>query len=119
MSQPESNNSKTQSTQSTQSMHRLLQRQIKRHLGANSAAEPLAPAMEALLAAVNEAYEQADRDRMLAERSLDLASSELLGRNRQLAAAGEKYRGIFENAVMGIFQTTPQGKYLSANAALT
>lgn len=33
--------------------------------------------------------------------------------------AEEKYRSIFENAVEGIFQTTPDGKYLSVNPALT
>ncbi|HEY9650532.1 MAG TPA: PAS domain S-box protein, partial [Coleofasciculaceae cyanobacterium] len=35
-----------------------------------------------------------------------------------LQKAEEKYRSIFENAVEGIFQTTPQGHYLSANPAL-
>ena len=30
----------------------------------------------------------------------------------------EKYRSIFENAVMGIFQTTADGRYLAANRAL-
>jgi diguanylate cyclase (GGDEF)-like protein/PAS domain S-box-containing protein len=30
----------------------------------------------------------------------------------------EKYRSIFENAVGGIFQTTPDGRYLSVNPAL-
>jgi Amt family ammonium transporter len=35
-----------------------------------------------------------------------------------LRTAEEKYRGIFENAVEGIFQTTPEGTYLSANPAL-
>jgi len=30
----------------------------------------------------------------------------------------EKYRTIFENAVNGIFQTTPDGNYISANPAL-
>jgi Amt family ammonium transporter len=35
-----------------------------------------------------------------------------------LRLAEEKYRGIFENAVMGIFQTTADGRYLAANAAL-
>ena len=35
-----------------------------------------------------------------------------------LRKAEEKYRGIFENAVEGIFQTTPDGNYLSANPAL-
>ena len=31
--------------------------------------------------------------------------------------AEAKYRGIFENAVEGIFQTTPQGRFLSCNPA--
>src|SRR5205807_7096006 len=30
----------------------------------------------------------------------------------------EKYRTIFENAVEGVFQTTPEGGYISANPAL-
>jgi PAS domain S-box-containing protein len=42
-----------------------------------------------------------------------LANSE-----RRLRQAEEKYRGIYENAVVGIFQTTPAGHYLSANPAL-
>lgn len=36
-----------------------------------------------------------------------------------LGAAEEKYRSIFENSVEGIFQTTPEGRYLAANPALT
>jgi sigma-B regulation protein RsbU (phosphoserine phosphatase) len=54
---------------------------------------------------------------------------QLLGRairyavERQLADAAlleaeEKYRGIFENIVEGIFQTSPDGHYISANSAL-
>ncbi|TAF50833.1 MAG: response regulator [Oscillatoriales cyanobacterium] len=35
-----------------------------------------------------------------------------------LKAAETKYRSIFENAVEGIFQTTPDGRYLTANPAL-
>jgi sigma-B regulation protein RsbU (phosphoserine phosphatase) len=35
-----------------------------------------------------------------------------------LLEAEEKYRGIFENIVEGIFQTSPEGHYLSANSAL-
>jgi PAS domain S-box-containing protein len=35
-----------------------------------------------------------------------------------LRQAEEKYRTIFENAVEGIFQTTPDGGYISANPAL-
>lgn len=36
---------------------------------------------------------------------------------RALARSEEKYRGIYENAIMGIFQTTPDGRYLSINPA--
>lgn len=35
-----------------------------------------------------------------------------------LRLAEEKYRSIFENAVEGIFQTTPDGRYMSANPAI-
>ncbi|MGC1396287.1 MAG: PAS domain S-box protein, partial [Coleofasciculaceae cyanobacterium] len=35
-----------------------------------------------------------------------------------LKQAEEKYRSIFENAISGIFQATPNGHYLSANPAL-
>ncbi len=35
-----------------------------------------------------------------------------------LRAAEEKYRNIFENAVNGIFQVTPDGQYTAANPAL-
>jgi PAS domain S-box-containing protein len=37
---------------------------------------------------------------------------------KALRDSEEKYRSIFDNAVEGIFQTTPDGKYLSANPAL-
>jgi len=36
----------------------------------------------------------------------------------ELRKSEEKYRQIFENAVEGIFQTTPQGRFVSANAAM-
>ncbi|HJP95470.1 MAG TPA: PAS domain S-box protein [Pyrinomonadaceae bacterium] len=35
-----------------------------------------------------------------------------------LKEAEEKYRDIFENAIEGIFQSTPDGKFISANPAL-
>jgi phosphoserine phosphatase RsbU/P len=35
-----------------------------------------------------------------------------------LLAAEEKYHGVFDHLVEGIFQTTPAGRYLMANAAL-
>ena len=36
----------------------------------------------------------------------------------ELKKSEEKYRNIFENAVMGIYQVTPGGRYLSANPVL-
>lgn len=39
-------------------------------------------------------------------------------RTKEMREAEEKYRSIFENAVEGIFQVTPEGRYLSANPAL-
>jgi len=35
-----------------------------------------------------------------------------------LRTAEQKYRAIFENSVEGIFQTTPDGKYISVNPAM-
>ena len=46
---------------------------------------------------------------------------DISGRRRaeeQLDAAERKYRAIFENAVEGIFQTTPGGRYLEVNRTL-
>jgi len=36
----------------------------------------------------------------------------------ELLEAETKYRGMFENAVEGIYQSTPDGRYLTVNAAL-
>jgi sigma-B regulation protein RsbU (phosphoserine phosphatase) len=38
--------------------------------------------------------------------------------DRALLEAEEKYHGVFDHLVEGIFQTTPEGRYLMANAAL-
>jgi sigma-B regulation protein RsbU (phosphoserine phosphatase) len=38
---------------------------------------------------------------------------------KALLKAKERYRGIFEHSVAGIFQTTPEGTYLDVNPALT
>jgi signal transduction histidine kinase/DNA-binding response OmpR family regulator len=63
--------------------HRLLQRQIRRHLGAAGAPSP---EVSALLAAVDEAYEQYDNDRRLTDRAMELSSHELIEANDRLQA---------------------------------
>jgi signal transduction histidine kinase len=70
-------------------MHRLLERQLRR-LGL----QPAGPGWDEFLAAVDAAYSQADRDRALVERSLELASQELLTRNRELRADIERRKQL-------------------------
>lgn len=62
-------------------MHKLLLRQLKRHIGVLDA---LPPNWRAFIDAVDESYDQADADRALLEHSLELSSQELMERNRQL-----------------------------------
>ena len=38
--------------------------------------------------------------------------------NIQIRQAEEKYRSIFENAIEGIYQTTPEGQFITANRAI-
>jgi PAS domain S-box-containing protein len=64
-------------------MHRLLLRQLKRHLGLDG---DVPENLRAFLEAVNESYEQSDEDRDMLERSLDLSSRELLDANGNLRA---------------------------------
>jgi PAS domain S-box-containing protein len=61
-----------------------------------------------------------DRTRQLRGEVHDRRRAETAARVAERAArtAEARYRGIFENAVEGIFQTTPDGHYLSANPAL-
>ncbi|MBW4554902.1 MAG: PAS domain-containing sensor histidine kinase [Trichormus sp. ATA11-4-KO1] len=46
------------------------------------------------------------------------ARKELESANQKLKVAEAKYRSIFENAVEGIFQSSPNGSYITANPAL-
>ncbi|HVY72043.1 MAG TPA: PAS domain S-box protein, partial [Verrucomicrobiae bacterium] len=66
-------------------------------------------------------------DRRVTERTAELSRvneslyEEILQRRRverELSRAERKFRGIFENAVEGIYQSTPQGHYISVNPAL-
>ncbi len=64
------------------------------------------------------------RDRLLLQQREQLEhevasrTSELLVANSQLRRAEERYRAIFEDAVIGIFQITPEGRPLGVNRAL-
>jgi two-component system NtrC family sensor kinase len=63
------------------SLHKLLQRQLKRTFGS---IEALPAGLGSLLTAISLAYQDADADRSMIERSLDLMSRELNDRNDRL-----------------------------------
>ena len=55
------------------------------------------------------------------DRILQLIRTEIAARqaaSSALQVAEDRYRSIFENSVEGIFQTTPDGRYLAVNPAL-
>jgi two-component system, NtrC family, sensor kinase len=60
------------------------------------------------------------RTRQLKHANQELASqiAERKRAQEALRQAEQKYRSIFENAVLGIFQTTPQGRYIACNPTL-
>lgn len=62
--------------------HRLLQRQLKRHLGNQT--NIALPEIQEFIAAVNEAYWQAESDRTRLERTLEISSEELLQVNARM-----------------------------------
>lgn len=64
-------------------MHKLLARQLKRCLD-DTPIEALPIGVQNLIHMIDRAYQQADEDRELTERSLELTSGELVARNRQL-----------------------------------
>ena len=69
-------------------MHRLLQRQLERHLKElDTASDGLPPGWEEFLNAVNRAYNQADTDRFRLEHITGQNSKELLALNSQMRAA--------------------------------
>jgi len=94
-------------------VHKLLQRQLKRHLADISPVASLRPFLEA----VSAAYEQSDHDRALLEHSLDLTSQELVARNKRLReelsehqrtaealrASDERYQLAVRGANVGIW----------------
>ncbi|MFN8061210.1 MAG: ATP-binding protein [Vicinamibacterales bacterium] len=64
-------------------MHPLLRRQLRRHVGDETA---VPAAWQSFVDAVDRAYADADRDRAMLERTLELSSEDLVSANQELAA---------------------------------
>ena len=88
--------------------HGLLIRQIRKLLGD----QPVPDEWRRLLDVVSQAYHQADADRLMLERSLDLNSQELLQANRDL-------RAIFDLWPDTFFRTNRDGIILDCNMERT
>jgi len=73
----------------------------------------LVPAVERALRETEERRRRREGDELLKKQH-----EQLQRQNEALRRAEENYRSIYENAIEGIFQTTPEGRYLSANPAL-
>jgi len=58
-------------------MHRLLKRQLKRHLGKGVSLESLPEEVQTLLQSVSDAYEDNDKERRFLENTLEVSSNEL------------------------------------------
>jgi len=83
--------------------------------------------IEDLRLTIREALNSYTQEQMLVETNIQLqkANDDLEKLNQEqsrliksLKQAEDKYRRIFESALEGIFQSTPDGKYISANPAL-
>ncbi|HBQ99900.1 MULTISPECIES: adenylate/guanylate cyclase domain-containing protein [unclassified Roseofilum] len=83
--------------------------------------------IEDLRLTIREALNSYSQEQMLIETNIQLqkANSDLENLNQEqahliesLKQAEDKYRRIFESALEGVFQATPDGKYISANPAL-
>lgn len=95
-------------------MHKVLERQLRKHFGTVDAVPaPLQP----FLAAVDRFYEEADQDRALVERSLDLASQELLDRNDLLHQQQAELRVILDSVPAAIFYKDGENRILGLNEA--
>lgn len=72
-------------------MHRLLARQLKKHLGRT---EGFSEDLQRFVTAIDEAYQHHDDDRVMTERSMDLSSAELLARNDELALSLKRLKEL-------------------------
>jgi diguanylate cyclase (GGDEF)-like protein/PAS domain S-box-containing protein len=71
-----------------------------------------------LVSAFNEMLDQIERRDQELRQYREHLEEQVTSRTAELSQAEEKYRAIFEDAVVGIFQITPEGRPLSINRAL-
>ena len=81
-------------------MHRLLRRQLRKHLGVE---DEVPAALKSFVAAVDAAYADFDSDRAMLERSLELSSKELSDARDAATAAQRRLTDALESISEGFF----------------
>jgi PAS domain S-box-containing protein len=92
-------------------LHKLLERQLRRHFSGTPPAS-----LQGFLDAVNASYAEADADRLLVERSLELTSQELMQRNAALREREREQQIIFDSVPAMIFYKDRDNRILRLNA---
>ena len=97
-------------------MHPLLARQVRKHLG--DVRLPDEEGVALLLEAVSSAYEQAEVDRAMMERALELSSEELLEANATLKKSLSLLHATLDSTADGILVVDRQGRLVKHNGRL-
>ena len=91
---------------SVSSVHSLLERQLKKHF---EALDTLPEELTDFVSAIDAAYREADEDRVMLERSLELSSQELLQANSDLRAEKERLTVTLHSIGEGVITTDTEG----------
>ncbi|MBN2895098.1 MAG: PAS domain S-box protein [Campylobacterales bacterium] len=77
-------------------LHRLLLRQIKRHLGKNQHSDQFDPHLQELLEAISQTYETNDRERRFLEHTISVNTEELNSANARIHETNESLRTLLD-----------------------
>jgi diguanylate cyclase (GGDEF)-like protein/PAS domain S-box-containing protein len=91
---------------------------IRAHLNSRDEFGVLGSAFNTMLDQIERRDQDLLKNGQKLENEVASRTAELLLANKQLRRAEEKYRAIFEDAVIGIFQLAPDGRPISINRAM-
>ena len=94
-------------------MHRLLRRQLRKHLGVE---DEVPAALKAFVASVDAAYADFDSDRAMLERSLELSSKELSDARDQATEARRRLTDALESISEGFFLFDVDDRLVECNS---